>query len=145
MSTPFKYKSLYEAQVLGRADSPVHRAELVEAFVRLLNNQHINPPPGLYFNLENLLQLGIPINLAKDAQFKLVNVAADSPLINQDIQSGCAGDNPAEEIIAIFRGEHVLDRGHTSKIQAGDRILMIASKVENKAKDSGLVAENDHR
>jgi CIC family chloride channel protein len=145
LSKPFKYKSLYEAQVLGRADSPVHRTEQVEAFVRMLNNQHINPPPGLYFNLENLLQLGIPINLTKDAQFKLVNIAVDSPLINQDVQSCCLGDNPAEEIMAIFRGDQVLDREHASKFQAGDRVLMIASRVKNKAKDSSLVPENDHR
>ena len=113
--------------------------------MRLLNNQHINPPPGLYFNLENLLQLGIPINLTKDAQFKMTNIAVDSPFINQDVQSCCLGDNPAEEIIAIFRGDHVLDREHASKIQAGDRVLLIASRVENKAKDSSLVSENDHR
>ena len=97
------------------------------------------------FDLENLLQLGVPINLTKDAQFKIVNIAADSPFINQDIQSCCLGYNPAEEIIAVFRGEHILDREHASKIQAGDRVLMIASRVENKTKKSSLVGENDHR
>ena len=60
LSSFFKYGSLYEAQVAGRADSPAHRAENVRMALRLLDQGKISLPPHMnHLHLASLLAANV--------------------------------------------------------------------------------------
>ena len=63
-SSGLRYKSLYEAQLPERADSPSHHKEQLQAAVHLLGIRGLSVPTTIdHLDLRALLTSGIPVDL----------------------------------------------------------------------------------
>jgi CIC family chloride channel protein len=129
LSSYFKYGSLYEAQVAGRADSPAHRAELVRIALRLLEQGKIALPPQVtHLHLAALLQSGLALDLPDGSQLIAGVLRPDSPWVGKQIQSrALSGPIADAKIVAVLRGKSVLVARPDTILQPGDRLLVIAS------------------
>jgi CIC family chloride channel protein len=128
LSPFFKYGSLYEAQVAGRADSPAHRAEHVQIALRLLDQGNISLPPQVnHLHLAALLQSGVALDLPDGSQLTVGALRPESPWVGKQIQSRIlAGPLANSKIIAILRGKSVMLARPDAILQPGDRLLLIA-------------------
>ncbi len=132
LSAPFKYKSLYEAQVPGRFDSPAHHVEHVEAALRLLGEHRVSVSDTIsHVDLRALLTSGIPVDLPDGKQVVIGVLKAESPYVGQPIQSNHSADSPDDdmEVVAVFRQGRTLlpNSDPNTKFQAGDQLLVITS------------------
>jgi Trk K+ transport system NAD-binding subunit len=128
LSSYFKYGSLYEAQVAGRADSPAHRAEHVRIALRLLEQGKIALPPQVtHLHLAALLQSGLALDLPDGSQLIAGVLRPDSPWVGKQIQSRALSGPVADAtIVAVLRGKSVLVARPDTILQPGDRLLVIA-------------------
>jgi chloride channel protein, CIC family len=127
LSRFFKYDSLYEAQVAGRADSPAHRAEQVETAVRLLETGNIPLPADMsHLHLAAVLQSGMSLDLPDGSQLTVGTLRPNSPWVGKQIQS-----RPPSEVLAhtriasVLRGTTVLLARPDTILQPGDRLLIV--------------------
>lgn len=123
----FKYDSLYEAQVSGRADSPAHHAEQVENAVRLIESGNVPLPADMtHLHLAALLQSGLSLDLPDSSQLTFGVLRPDSPWVGKQIQSRPASNVLAHTRIAsILRGTTVLLAHPETILQPGDRLLIV--------------------
>ena len=127
LSSPLKYRSLYEAQVPTRADSPSHHAETLEVACRLLRDRQI-PPDTMVdrMNLLDLLESGVPVDLSYGRNLDIVKVTMDSSCIGMPPQSVMLVDPGKDaEVAAIIRAGAVLIPQPDTVLQAGDRLLVV--------------------
>ena len=129
LSAHLKYQSLYEAQVLGRSQSPSRYVENVELALRLLGTRKI--PRGAktsHLDLVALLDSGIPITMPGRKELNIGVLRPESALIGKTIQF-CyqTADDSALEIVGILRGGEVVLPKPGTVLQADDRIIMIGS------------------
>ncbi len=129
LSTPFKYKSLYEAQVPSKADSPAHHVEHLRIALALLGKHQIPHPATIgHLDLVALLDSGIPIDFPDGKQLMLGVLRADSSCAGQSIKSGClTGADDDVEIVAILRGQHMILPHPDTLLLAGDKVMVIGS------------------
>ena len=127
LSRFFKYDSLYEAQVAGRADSPAHRAEQVETAVHLLETGDVPLPAEMsHLHLAAVLQSGLALELPDGSELTVGTVRPDSPWVGKEIQS-----RPPSEVLAhtriasVLRGTTVLLARPETILQPGDRLLIV--------------------
>jgi CIC family chloride channel protein len=134
LSAPLKYRSLYEAQVPGRADSPAHRTEHLETALRLLRERRGAALPTIgHLDLQALLTSGIPVDLPGGKQLMMGSLAAQSPFVGQPVLSDLlVDDNNTAEVVAVFRDGCVLSPQPGVKLQVGDQMLIIASPQAQK-------------
>lgn len=129
LSEPFKYKSLYEAQVKKRIDSPAHRIDHLKSALKILGErQYFDPGTIGHVNLLALLESGIPIDLPENKQLFIITLHPDSHFINKSIDK-CSffGEDEEGEIVAVFRGEHLLLPHPYTVLQADDQLLVLIS------------------
>ncbi len=134
LSRPLKYRSLYEAQVPTRADSPAHHAEQLDiAFGLLSRHPGILRLPGA-LELTSLLTSGVPIGLPDGKQIRIGRLRRQSPCAGRQIRSCRLNSPPGEsEIVLALRGTELLWPSADVPLQAGDRLLVVTS---NEAWDS---------
>jgi CIC family chloride channel protein len=130
LSARFKYKSLYEAQVAGRADSPAHQAEQLETTIQLLQTCRICAPPNCsHLDLQALVASGIPIDLPDGKRLGLGVLKAKSSYVSQSVQKVFPVDGQEDlEVVAIFREGNTLLPHSGIILQADDRLLVLASQ-----------------
>ncbi len=124
------YPRLYEAQVEGRLESPVHYARLVQGAFHILESQAAEGLRGIHFpDLSELLRHGhsIPIHGGKGRIFALTVGPND-----QEILNGKA-DIVLEEkyglvLVAVLRGEEVIPPGQAAPFEEGDHLILAASE-----------------
>jgi CIC family chloride channel protein len=123
-----KYDSLYEGQVVGRIDSPAHRAEHIELALQLLDTGKVALPPDVsHLHLAALLQSGMALDLPGGLQMTAGALRPDSPWVGKSIES--AGVNksiPNAEITGVLRGTSVIYPHPQTVLEPGDRLLIIA-------------------
>lgn len=125
----FKYKSLYEAQVGSRGQSPAHYTDEVRTALMLIGKHRLPQKPTVgHMDVLALLQSGIPLDLPHQKHLSMATLAEGSPLIGNSIGKICANvDEDDFEIMAIFRkGEILLPHPDTVLLE-GDRILVVTS------------------
>ena len=132
LTSRLKYKSLYEAQVPAREDSPAHHGDYLKAAIHILKNHNITlSPEDEHVDLANLLATGIPIDLEDDKQLRLGRLMEKSPLIDRRIRDllDMLPPKMADDVrvSAIFRGRHTLIPYGDLTFKAGDRVLFIAA------------------
>jgi chloride channel protein, CIC family len=129
LSAHLKYKSLYEAQVLSRADSPAHHVEQLEAAVHLLGMRGLAVPATFsHLDLRTLLASGIPVDLPDGKQLIIGILKPDSSYVGMSAQSPFVLDSQDDvEIVAIFREGHTYLPHANLELRAGDRLLVVAS------------------
>ncbi len=127
LSRFFKYDSLYEAQVAGRADSPAHRAEQVQTALRLLDSGNLPlPPDTTHLHLASLLQAGLALELPDGSQLTVGVLPPHSPWVGKQIQSRPDSDVVRHTRIAsILRGTTVVLARPNTILQPGDRLLIV--------------------
>jgi CIC family chloride channel protein len=135
LSRHLKYKSLYEAQVPGPSFSPAHRAEHVQATLRMIEEGQLPDLDSLgRLKLLSALDAGLRVELPDGAQLVSGVLRAGSECIGRPIQSGypCAGDS-AVKLVAVLRGPKTLAPDLQEPLRAGDRLLMVAAPPAAKA------------
>ncbi len=128
LSSRLKYKSLYEAQVAGRAQSPSRYVENVQLALRLLGSRQIPRAAKIgHLNLVALLDSGIPITLPGNRELTIGVLPGQGSLVGKTVQE-CydAVQKGAMEIIAILRDGEVLIPNPAMVFHENDRILIFA-------------------
>jgi chloride channel protein, CIC family len=129
LSSPLKYKSLYEAQVPVRFRSPAHQMEQVENVFRMLKDHPFQFPSSIdHIDLRNLLFMGAPISLPDQHKLVFLALRPDSPLVGQNAQA--VFDNEIAEqmqVIAFFREGHFVMPFHNPQLKPGDRLLAVVT------------------
>lgn len=128
LSKFMKYDSLYEGQVVGRIDSPAHRAEHVQLALQVLNAGGVALPPEVsHLHLAALLQSGMALDLPNGSQLTAGALRPDSRWVGKSIDgAGVEKAIPGAKITAILRGTSVVDPRPQTVLQPGDRLLIIA-------------------
>jgi hypothetical protein len=127
LSAPFKYKSLYEAQVLSQAQSPAHALDYLGTALQLLSERRIKVPTTVGpLDLRAALAAGMAVEIANDRRLLLGNVDADSPLAQQPLsQTFPVKDRSEAEVVLVFRGEQALWPDPDLVLQPRDQVLLI--------------------
>jgi CIC family chloride channel protein len=126
----FRYPRLYESQVEGRLDSPVHHQRLVQGAMRILGGEaassirNINLP-----DLSNLLQFGRPIHIheGKGRVFAYNLDAEDGSFVGRKAE-GTFNALVGLALVAVVRGEEVLPPDHVGPLEQGDLLIIAASE-----------------
>lgn len=129
LTDPIRYKTLYETQVGGRADSPAHHMEQVRMALSLLGKGEI-PTLATFGSLDliPILKSGVPVDLPDGKQLRLGVLQPGSLCIGKPIGSGClTGVNGNVEILAIFRNGHLLLGTPETVLQAEDQVMVVVS------------------
>jgi CIC family chloride channel protein len=140
LSAHLKYRSLYEAQVPGRADSPAHHLEHVESAIHLLQTQRISMPQSVsHLDLRALLASGIPVDLPDGKRLALGVLKPQSPYVGTSIQESFPLDDQEDlEIVAVFRQGHTLLPHSGLVLKAADRLLVLTTEEVWKGLESHL-------
>jgi Trk K+ transport system NAD-binding subunit len=79
-------------------------------------------------DLVSLLRSGIPVELSEDRRLVVGVLKPDSPYVGTTVGvSGRQLDGGNANIIAILRGEHMSVPNARTPLQAGDRLIVVAS------------------
>lgn len=131
LSERLRYRSLYEAQVPTRADSPAHHSQHLAVALRILQERE---PEELDFSaigeldLMTLLRAGVPIELPGDRRLVVGVLRPDSPFVGTTVGvSGRKLDGGDANIITIIRGEHMLVPTAATVLEGGDRLIVVVS------------------
>lgn len=141
LSAHLKYNSLYEAQVLGRAQSPARYVENVQVALDLLGKGQIPKTAKVgHLDLVALLDSGVPVNLPGRRQLHLSVLRPESALVGKTVKD-CyqAAGNAALEIVAIMRHGNIVLPNRDTVLQKSDRLLTVGSS-EAQAKISEHLA-----
>jgi CIC family chloride channel protein len=129
LAASLKYKSLYEAQVVARAQSPAHYVDEVRAALTLIGKHRLPSKAQVgHLDVLALLQSGIPLDLPHEKQLSMIVLPASSPLTGKPIQNSYVEMNEDDfEIMAVFRQEEVLLPHPDTVLREGDRIVVVTS------------------
>jgi chloride channel protein, CIC family len=138
LSRRLRYRSLYEAQVAGRADSPAHHAEHLRAALRILRERREPLPADVgRVDLVTLLQSGIPVDLPQGRRLTVAKLKDAGSLTGKPLApSGQLG--ASSEVVAVLRGETMLLPGPASVLQKGDRLILLSSADDWGALEADL-------
>jgi CIC family chloride channel protein len=126
LSRPFKYRTLYEAQVSSPAYSPAHHVEHLQTAFRLLREHRATALQQVgHIDLRMLLESGVPIDLPDGKQLSIATLTADSPLVDHTIDLDALGEGV--ELAAVVRQDYTLLPGSGIRLRAGDELLIIAT------------------
>lgn len=129
LTSKLKYKSLYEAQVARKVHSPAHYLEQIEDTLHLLSDERLTlPDTDLRLDLKALLERGIPVELPDGKQLVLCMLRRGSSYLGEPV-TVCFPVNSENnvEVVAVFRNGATLLPHAQIKLEADDRILLIAS------------------
>jgi len=126
VSRTLKYRSLYEAQVPRRTDSPVHHTEHLEIALRILEQRQLSGPLQGRLDLLTLLRSGTPVELPDDRRLTVGVLKVGSSMVHQTVSQGGAlsGDT---RVISIIRGEHMIGVRPDTVLEAGDRLILVTT------------------
>jgi CIC family chloride channel protein len=129
LSEHFKHRSLYEAQVAGRADSPAHHTQHLTTALRLLRERQPQDLTNVgEVDLVSLLRSGVPVELAAGRSLVVGILRDESPYVGTTVgSSGRQLDGGSSNIIAILRGEHMVVPSASTVLQQGDRLVLVTS------------------
>jgi chloride channel protein, CIC family len=135
LSRRLKYKSLYEAQVPFRFDSPAHFIENLDTVLRLLGQHRFSVPPSItHLHLRTLLASGIPVDLPDRKQLAIGILRSDSRLVGQPIEAA-SDELKGVELMAIFRRGKMVLPGADLVLRAKDRLLAVVTSQGKKRLD----------
>jgi CIC family chloride channel protein len=131
LAAPFKYQSLYEAQVATRADSPAHHAEHLKIALRILKERRVlNPADVGQLDLLSLLRAGIPVELPGDRRLVIGVLRSDSPYRQKPLGANGGKLDDDTQIFTIIRGEHMMAPRPDTVLESGDRLILLTTKAE---------------
>jgi CIC family chloride channel protein len=131
LSESLRYRTLYEAQVPGRADSPAHHVEQLECAVHLLGTSRVSMPPTCtHLDLRALIASGIPVDLPDGKRLVMGMLRSKSPYVGMRVQEVFPAEMREElEVVAVFRQGHTLLPHVGLVFQPEDRMMAVTSPV----------------
>jgi CIC family chloride channel protein len=129
LTSPLKYKSLYEQQVPVRADSPAHYVEQLECAINLLQTQQVSVSPSCsHLDLQALLASGVPIDLPDGKQLAIGVLKRKSPYVGKLVMESFPVDGQRDiRVVAVFREGHMLLPHAQLAFREGDRMLAVTT------------------
>lgn len=124
-----KYPTIFEAQTLTPADSPVYRDLYYQTAAGLLRQQHVHLDEDLLSSeLQSALDRGEGVSLRHSSErLYTLEIPAGSPVAGREIRSLGLADIGAL-IIGVIRGESDIVPNGGTKLQVGDGLLVATSK-----------------
>ncbi len=133
LSTRLTYRSVYEAQVTNRGDSPAHHEKHLEIALKILREKGMGDSVGAEMSeLVSLLRSGAPVDLPGERKLVVGVLRAESPFAERTI--GDSAPLLAAEglnVIAIIRGEHMLAPQPELVFTAGDRLILVVNGADS--------------
>ncbi len=127
LSQRLKYRSLYEAQVRNRADSPAHHVEHLKIALRILKEQGVSRPENVgEVDLLSLLRSGIAVDLSADRRLTVGVLRENSEFAGHALSEKVW--DPESQIVGLIRNEHMrVPRGDTV-LEPGDRLIVLTTE-----------------
>jgi CIC family chloride channel protein len=124
-----QYKSLYEAQVRNRWDSPAHHTEHLNIALRILRERRqLDPSAVGNLDLLSLLRSGVPVELPENRRLVIAVLRPDSAYANTKLgPEGGRLEEGGAQIVTIIRGEHMLAARPGLELKGGDRMLLLTT------------------
>lgn len=128
LSRRLPIRSIYEAQVRSRADSPAHHSRLLGIALQILRDQKVRDLPYTgELNLIDLLRAGLPIDIGNGLRIFTGVLRPTSPFVGTTLAaSGRALAGPNTNIIGILRGGETVTPGAQTVLTAGDQLVVVA-------------------
>ncbi|MFI5231285.1 MAG: chloride channel protein [Gemmatimonadales bacterium] len=129
LSARLSYRSVYEAQVANRGDSPAHHEKHLEIALKILREKGMQGgAPDSPDALVSLLRSGAAVELPGDRRLAVGVLRADSPFVGKTIgESKELLEADHMTVVAVIRGEHMLAPRPDLVFTAGDRLLLVAA------------------
>jgi len=129
LSKRLPYRSIYEAQVATRADSPAHDTRHLAIALQLLKQERLKGLGGIAeLDLAMLLRSGLAVDVGNNRRLFAGTLRPSSPFIGTTVAaSGRAIGGPDTNIIAISRGAEMLAPRADTMLEAGDRVILVAA------------------
>lgn len=124
-----KHPTIYEAQSLTPADSPVYHDLLYQAAADLLRRQQVHLDEDILSSeLQSALDRGEGVALRYSTEWLYrLEISAGSPVAGQEVRSLGLADIGAL-IVGVIRGESEIVPHDSTKLQVGDSLLVATSK-----------------
>src|SRR6185503_2931205 len=131
LSSRLAYRSVYEAQVANRTDSPAHHTQHLETALRIIREQELSNIGNIgEVDLVRLLRVGIPVELAGGQRLFVGVVPAASPIVGSTIaSSGRTIAGVETNIIAIIRQDRMIVPRADTVFQRGDGLVLVAAET----------------
>lgn len=135
IASSMRCRSIYEAQVGSRGESPAHHTEHLKIALRILREQRLTRLEELgNLDLLSLLRSGVAVDIGEGRKLLVGILRADSPFVGNTIAQsgrGLAGDGT--NIIAVLRQEHMLGPQPDLVLEAGDRLVLVCGVAGTEA------------
>jgi len=142
-STPFRHRSLYEAQVESRAQSAAHYVADLRNALDVISKGHVKGQKELgTLDLFALLQTGIALEIGGGKELTTAIVAPQSRLSGMTVQAITEKFDAGHwDVMAVFReGEGVISPDPNLVLRDNDRMLLLASqKVRHELAEYGVL------
>ncbi len=121
------YRSIYEAQVKSRADSPAHHGAHLEIALRILREKRVARLDHLAeVDLVSMLRAGLPVEVGGGQRIVVRVIRETSALVNAEIRSSPLLRDSGVNIIGVLRGAHMLAPRPEMALPSGDRLILAA-------------------
>ncbi|HEY5218952.1 MAG TPA: chloride channel protein, partial [Gemmatimonadaceae bacterium] len=132
LSSRLKYRSIYEAQVPNRAESPAHRRQQLQAALRALQRKGLPDLSDIgELDLFALIKSGLPVELPGGQQLVAGTLRAASPIVGCTVADTVQQlQTPNTTVIAIVRGETLVAPAADTVLEAGDRLILVVASAE---------------
>lgn len=122
------YRSIYEAQVATRADSPAHQVQHLEATMRILRSAELRNLGSVgELDVVPFLRAGVPLELVDDQRLFGGTLRATSPFAGTTLAaSGRKFGGKATNIVAIVRDRQLVPLTPDAVLQADDHVILVA-------------------
>jgi CIC family chloride channel protein len=140
LSTRLSYRSVYEAQVANRGESPAHHEKHLEIALRILREKGMrgNADAGSgdgsdagSEELVSLLRSGAAVELPGERRLAVGVLRADSPFVGKTVgESAVQLEAEGMTVVSVIRGEHMLAPRPDLTFTKGDRLILVAKAGE---------------
>jgi CIC family chloride channel protein len=129
LSTRLTYRSVYEAQVTNRGDSPAHHEKHLEIALKILRDKGMRSGPDQGADeLVSILRSGAAVELPGERRLAVGVLRADSPFVGKTIAENSAQlEAEGMTVVSVIRGEHMLAPRPDLTFTKGDRLILVAN------------------
>jgi CIC family chloride channel protein len=129
LSSRLRYRSVYEAQVANRSESPAHHSQHLETALRILRERELTNVGDVgEVDLVRLLRVGIPVEMAGGQRLVVGVVPESSAIAGRTIaHTGRRLGGVETNIIAILREDHLIVPHVDTVFRPGDGLVLVAA------------------
>jgi len=129
LSNRLRYRSLYEAQVASRAESPAYHSHHLEIAMRILREHQPQDVASIgQLDLVPLLRSGIPVELAGGRRLVTGVLRPESRFVGTTVAaSGRQIDGGTANVIVMLRGEHMIVPNASTQFEASDGLIVVTT------------------